>query len=67
MMQTNLNYICLECEKEFRNELRIAICNECLKKEIENYNRGILSKYTTVNLYIENKLKKKRLRNRHLV
>ena len=59
MIQNNLNYICLECEKEFRNELRIAICNECLKKEIENYNRGILSKYTTVNLYIENKLKKK--------
>jgi hypothetical protein len=59
MMQTNLNYICLECEKEFRNYLKIAICNECLKKEIENYKRGIPSKYTTVNLYIENNLKKK--------
>jgi len=59
MIQPNLNHICLECEKEFRNNLKIAICNECLKKEIENYNKGIPSKYTTVNLYIKYKLKKK--------
>ena len=48
-------YICLECENEFNNELKIAICQDCLEKERENFKKGILSKYVTVNLLLEKK------------
>lgn len=49
-------YICLECENEFKNELKIAICQDCLEKEKENFKKGIHSKYVTVNLLLEKKL-----------
>ncbi len=54
MIELEQNYICLECGKEFKNELKLAICSECLKKERENYKKGILPKYVTVLLYLKN-------------
>jgi len=49
-------YICLECDKEFKNELDLAICPECLEKEKEKYERGIPSKYETVNMYLKTQI-----------
>lgn len=54
-MESDMIYICLECENEFNNELKIAICQDCLEKERENFKKGILSKYVTVNLLLEKK------------
>ncbi|MFX1410313.1 MAG: hypothetical protein ACFFA6_08165 [Promethearchaeota archaeon] len=51
-MESNINYICLECEKEYKNEFNIAICQDCLVKEKENFRKGLLSKYITVNLFL---------------
>ncbi|MHA1491622.1 MAG: hypothetical protein ACTSRI_18455 [Promethearchaeota archaeon] len=50
---SKMDYECLECEKEYKNELNIAICPKCLEKERENYKKGIKSKYITVNLFLE--------------
>jgi len=46
-------FICLECDKEFHNELDLAICPECLEKERKKYAKGIPSKYKTVNMYLK--------------
>ena len=51
------NYLCLECGKEFKNDLNLAICPECLKREEKNYRKGIPSKYVTVSLYLRKKAK----------
>ena len=45
--------MCLECDKEFKNKLNVAICPECLQKERENYNKGIQPKYQTVRILFE--------------
>lgn len=50
-------YMCLECDKEFENKLNVAICPECLKAEKEKYERGIPSKYKTVNIYLQERCK----------
>jgi predicted amidophosphoribosyltransferase len=50
---SDLLYICLECENEFKNHLDIAICPDCLRKEKENFKLGIFSKYLTVNLFLK--------------
>ncbi|MFX1322256.1 MAG: hypothetical protein ACFFAQ_11500 [Promethearchaeota archaeon] len=52
-MKCDTNYVCLECEKEYKNKFNIAICQDCLAKEKENFKKGILSKYMTVNLFLE--------------
>lgn len=46
-------YMCLECDKEFENTLNVAICPECLEKEKEKFEKGIPSKYKTVNILLE--------------
>ncbi len=53
MIKLEQNYLCLECGKEFKNELKLAVCPECLKKEIENYKKGIPPKYVTVSLFLK--------------
>jgi len=53
IMKSDMNYICLECENEFKNDLKIAICHDCLENEKENFKKGILSKYITVNIHLE--------------
>ncbi len=47
-------HTCLECDKEFENELNLAICPECLKIEKANYKMGVPSKFETVNIYLRN-------------
>ncbi|MBN1800604.1 MAG: hypothetical protein JW891_03810 [Candidatus Lokiarchaeota archaeon] len=47
-------YLCLECGKRFKNSLEIAVCPDCLKIEEENHKKGISSKYTTINLLLNN-------------
>ena len=53
MICSELDYICLECGKEFKNEFDLAVCKECLEKEREYYKKGILSKYNTINLFLK--------------
>lgn len=56
MLSLQEYHICLECEKEFKNDLNLAICPECLEKAKEKYKQGIFSEYETVNIYLrENK------------
>jgi DNA-directed RNA polymerase subunit RPC12/RpoP len=57
IMESEMNYICLECENEFKNDLKIAICQDCLEKEQVKFKKGIPSKYITVNLFLEKNLK----------
>ncbi len=57
IMENNMNYICLECEKEYKNKFNIAICQDCLEKEKENFKKGIPSKYMTVNLFLQREFK----------
>ncbi|MBY9007006.1 MAG: hypothetical protein KGD63_09620 [Candidatus Lokiarchaeota archaeon] len=52
MLWSSKYHTCLECDQEFENELNIAICPDCLKKEKANYKRGVPSKFETVNLYL---------------
>jgi len=59
MMESEMLYLCLECGKEFRNDLKLAVCPVCLKKEKENYENGIISKYITVLKFLKNQMKKK--------
>ena len=59
MMESEMLYLCLECGKEFRNDLKLAVCPICLKKEKENYEKGIPSKYITVSKFLKNQMKKK--------
>jgi Zn finger protein HypA/HybF involved in hydrogenase expression len=49
--------MCLECDKEFENKLNVAICPECLEAEKEKYEKGIPSKYKTVNIYLQERCK----------
>ena len=58
MLSTQHYHICLECEKEFKNDLQLAICPECLEKAKKKYLRGILSLYETVNMYLRENMKK---------
>ncbi|TXT62218.1 MAG: hypothetical protein BAJALOKI1v1_1000010 [Promethearchaeota archaeon] len=57
-MLVSKNFICLQCDKEFCNELDLAICPECLEIEKEKYAKGIPSKYETVNMYLKSKVVK---------
>ena len=61
-MESELYYLCLECGKEFKNDLKIAVCQNCLIKEKENYEKGIPSKYITVLRFLKShtKMEKKR-------
>ncbi len=52
MLWINKYHLCLECDQEFENELNLAICPDCLKKEKDNYKKGIPSKFETVNNYL---------------
>lgn len=63
MTEHGLEYVCLECGKDFKNELNIAVCPECLNKEKENYEKGIKSKYITVNLFLEKEKNSRKLIN----
>ncbi len=59
MMESEMYYLCLKCGKEFKNDLKIAICRTCLKKEKENYEKGIPSKYVTVSRFLKCQSNKK--------
>jgi len=58
MLSTHEYHICLECEKEFKNDLNLAICPECLEKAKQRYLQGFLSPYETVNMYLRDQIKK---------
>ena len=51
-------YLCLKCGREFKNNLKIAVCQTCLKKEKENYEKGIPSNYITVSRYLKSQSNK---------
>ncbi|KKN62062.1 hypothetical protein LCGC14_0515570 [marine sediment metagenome] len=48
-----MDYLCLSCGREFKNDLKIAVCHICLKKERKNYEKGIPPKYMTVLRYLK--------------
>jgi len=58
LLSTQHYHICLECEKEFKNDLQLAICPECLEKAKKKYLQGTLSPYETVNMYLRENMKK---------
>jgi len=47
-MEPETYYLCLKCGREFKNDLKIAVCQICFEQERENYEKGIPSKYITV-------------------
>lgn len=55
-MQVSTYHLCLECNREFVNELNIAVCPKCLKKEKKKFKKGTPSKYETVNRYLREEL-----------
>ena len=57
-MESEMLYLCLECGKEFRNDLKLAVYQVCLQEEKENYEKGIPSKYITVLKFLKNQMKK---------
>jgi NMD protein affecting ribosome stability and mRNA decay len=56
-MEPELYYLCLKCGQEFKNDLKIAVCQTCLKQERENYEKGIPSKYITVLRFLKSQIK----------
>ena len=56
-MESEMLYLCLECGREFKNDLKLAVCPACLEKERENYENGIPSKYVTVLKFLKNQMK----------
>lgn len=57
MIEREMYYLCLKCGREFKNDLKIALCQRCLKKERENYEKGISSKYITVLRFLKRQIK----------
>ncbi len=57
MIEPKLYYLCLKCGREFKNSLKIAVCQNCLKQERENYEKGIPSKYITVLRFLKSHIK----------
>ncbi len=53
MTEPEMDYLCLSCGREFKNDLKIAVCHICLKKERKNYEKGIPPKYMTVLRYLK--------------
>ena len=58
MMEPEMDYLFLKCGKEFKNDLKLAICEVCLKIEKKNYQKGIPSKYITVLRFLKSQPKK---------
>lgn len=58
MLTLDEYHLCLDCEKEFKNELNLAICPECLEKARHKFKHGILSEYETVNMYLRDQIVK---------
>ncbi|MFX1315349.1 MAG: hypothetical protein ACFE9T_05760 [Promethearchaeota archaeon] len=63
IIENNMDYICLECGKEYKNKFNIAICQDCLEKEKEKFKKGIASNYMTVNLFLEKKFKSNKIKH----
>ncbi len=57
MVKPEVYYLCLKCGREFKNTLKIAVCQICLKQERENYEKGIPSKYITVLRLLKSQIK----------
>lgn len=58
MREPEMDYLCLKCGREFKNDLKLAICPICLKIEKENYQKGIPSKYMTVLRFLKSQVNK---------
>ncbi len=59
MIEPEMDYLCLNCGREFKNDLKIAVCPTCLKKERKNFEKGISPKFITVLRYLKRECKKK--------
>ncbi len=57
MMEPEMDYLCLKCGREFKNELKLVICQVCLKLEKENYHKGIPSKFITFSRFLKSQSK----------
>jgi len=56
-MEPEVYYLCLKCGREFKNDLKIAVCQMCLQQERKNYEKGIPSKYITVLRLLKSQIK----------
>lgn len=54
MISLSKSHVCLECEEEFENKHNLAICSKCLEKARDRFEKGIRSRYETVNMFLEN-------------
>lgn len=57
-MDSEMDYLCLKCGRAFKNDLKLAICQNCLQIEKENYQKGIPPKYITVLRFLKSQANK---------